>query len=397
LLCIIEIFVLLNSMKITRNIVQDIASQKDKYPILAITGPRQSGKTTVMKQVFPDYTYISLENPDTRLFAEKDPRQFLKQYNSKVIFDEVQRVPKLFSYLQEIVDSSDEMGRFILSGSQNFLLIHNITQSLAGRVALFQLFPFDLQELKASKWIKEDISTQITTGFYPAIYDRDIDPARYYADYINTYIKRDITELVNIHDMELFMKFVKLCAARTGQLLNYNNLAKDASISNNTAKSWLNLLEASYVCFTLNPYYKNFSKRLIKSPKLYFYDTGLVCQLLKIKAKNLMPTHLLYGQLFENLVISEKIKLNNHKSRNEDFYFWRDSHGKEIDLLKEEDGKLTCYEIKSSETIHPRMFKGLDYMGKLAGEENIVKVLIYGGDVSQQRTNYTITSWLDLK
>lgn len=383
-------------MKLPRNIAQEILKYKTKYPALAITGPRQSGKTTVIKQIFHDYKYISLENLNNRTFAENDPKKFLKLYNSKVILDEVQRVPALFSYLQEVLDNSDEMGRYILSGSQNFLLMKSITQSLAGRVALFSLYPFDIYELQDNNLLIEDIPTLITTGFYPAIYDRNIDPTKYYNDYINTYIKRDITELVNIQDMRTFIRFVKLCAARTGQILNYNNLARDADISNNTVKNWLSLLETSFICYTLEPFYKNFSKRIIKSPKLYFYDTGLICALLKIKKEKLNPLHPLYGHLFETMIISEKVKLNAHFSQHIDFYYWRDSYGNEIDLLYEENNKLHCFEIKSSETITNNMFKGLDFMEKIADEEHVVKQLIYGGSVSQERTHYTVSSWKDL-
>ncbi|MBK7230797.1 MAG: ATP-binding protein [Saprospiraceae bacterium] len=383
-------------MPIKRALLSELKTLQAKYPIIAITGPRQSGKTTLMKQAFPKYRYVSLENPDNRLFASLDPKGFLLEYNDLVIFDEVQRVPELFSYLQEIVDTNQKMGQFILSGSQNFHLVKSITQSLSGRVALCSLFPFDLREMKKAKIQKENLAELITTGFYPAIYDRDIDPRRYYKDYIETYIKRDITQLHQIQDMRTFTRFIKLCAGRAGQLLNYSELAKDAGISHTTTIHWLSLLEASYIIFMLPPYHRNFNKRLIKSPKLYFYDTGLLCFLLGITTDNLKPTHPLWGPLFENMIVSEKVKQNAHHSLHQEFYFWRDSHGNEVDLLREEDGKMHLYEIKASSTVNPTMFKGLNYLFNLAEDKIASKTVIYSGNENQNWTDYKVVAWNQL-
>jgi hypothetical protein len=288
------------------------------------------------------------------------------------------------------------MGQFILSGSQNFHLIHNITQSLSGRIALCTLFPLDFYELRKSKLLKSNLSDAMTTGNYPAIYDRDIDPRRYYKDYIDTYIKRDITQIQQIQDMNLFNRFIKLCAGRAGQILNYNDLAKDAGISHTTARNWLSLLEASYIVYTLPPYYKNFNKRMIKSPKLYFYDSGLLCSLLNINPKTFDPRHAMWGSIFENMVITECIKQNAHRSLFRDYYYWRDSHGNEVDLLTEQDGKILLYEVKASTTIKSEMFKGLDYLANLIKDDAVVKTLIYGGNQDEKRTNYNIVGWCNL-
>ncbi|MEL6721567.1 MAG: ATP-binding protein, partial [Bacteroidota bacterium] len=265
---------------IKRQLTSHIQDLLHKYPILALTGPRQSGKTTLLKEFFFDYRYVSLENIDERTFAEEDPNGFLKKYNEKVIFDEVQRSPHLFSYLQTIVDQSGQMGQFILSGSQNFHLLERITQSLAGRVAIFKLLPFDSSELKTENLLASDWKELIIKGFYPAVYDRDLQPSIFYTNYLQTYIDRDVTSLVNVQDKRRFRNFISLCASRNGQLLNINTLSKECGISSPTARSWLSILESSYIIFLLPPYYENFKKRVIKSPKLYFYDVGLAAFLL---------------------------------------------------------------------------------------------------------------------
>lgn len=381
-------------MLVQREIINAIKKLVDKYPIIALTGPRQSGKTTLLKAMFPDYRYVSLENPDVRYFAETDPKDFLKQYDKQVIFDEVQRVPHLFSYIQSIVDDSKIMGQFIFSGSQNFHLMHNITQSLAGRVAIFRLFPFDIQELKNAKLLQEEYAPQLIKGFYPAIYDRNISPADFYPNYIETYIERDVSELVSIQDMSLFRKFLALCATRAGQILNMSNMANECGISTPTVKSWLSALENSYIVYLLQPYYKNFSKRIIKSPKLYFYDTGLLSNLLKINDISKINNQSIKGALFENMVISEYVKQINHKSmRHIDPWFWRDSHGNEVDLLLEKSQHAEIVEIKSTRTVIPDLFKGLNYFSDLMKDDNLEKTLVYGGAENQQRKAGRVVSW----
>jgi uncharacterized protein len=384
-------------MPVSRTLIEEMGIYKNKYPILALTGPRQSGKTTLLRELFPDYTYLSLENPDIRLFAEKDPNAFLKQYPSYCIFDEVQRVPALFSYLQTLVDEQKIMGQFILSGSQNFHLMRNITQSLAGRVALFKLFPFDFDELKSAGLMKRDYVETLLKGFYPAIFDRDIPSKTFYNNYIQTYVERDIAELVNIRDMRTFRVFLSMCASRAGQLLNLNSLANDCGITQPTAKAWISLLESSYIIYLLQPYHKNFDKRVIKSPKLYFYDTGLLCHLLKIREVDQIRLHSFKGNLFENMIISEMVKRNYHRNAMEEFWFWRDSNGNEVDLIRQYDELLDVFEIKSTRTLKPELFKGLDYFHKLAKDEVQSKTLVYTGEESQNRTGVQVMAWNDLK
>lgn len=380
-------------MTIKREIESAIRSLMGKYPIIALTGPRQSGKTTLLKTLFPDFRYVSLENPDNRSFAESDPNGFLSKYNNAVIFDEVQRVPSLFSYLQTLVDESGRMGQFILSGSQNFHLMHNITQSLAGRVAIFRLFPFDLQELNKAGWLTDDYLTNLVKGFYPAIYDRGIQSKTFYSNYVQTYVQRDVSELVAIKDIRLFQNFIALCATRAGQLLNLNSLANECGISQPTAKSWLSALENSYIVFTLQPYHENYSKRIVKSPKLYFYDSGLLCYLLKISSPEQIIAHPFKGSLFENMMIAEYIKRMHHKNEVQDCWFWRDSAGHEVDLVVQNGLTLDLVEFKSTQTIMSDLFKGLQYFENLAKDIPLTKTLVYSGSEYQKRTVADVVPW----
>jgi len=323
-------------MTVFREIGKAIIKFIGKYPILAVTGPRQSGKTTMLKMLFSDYRYVSLENPDHRTFAETDPNGFLKLNNNRVIFDEVQRVPQLFSYLQSIVDDSKLMGQFILSGSQNFHLMQSITQSLAGRVALFKLFSFDFSEMNSAGLLDKNYLKNMLRGFYPAIYDRNIPSKSFYSNYMQTYVQHDVSELIAVKDMRSFQNFLGLCATRAGQLLNLSSLAKDCGISQPTAKAWISALESSYIVFQLYPYHKNFSKRIVKTPKLYFYDSGLLLHLLKISTIEQIQTHSIKGNLFENMMIAEYVKRMHHTNNLKDIWFWRDSAGHEVDLLIDE-------------------------------------------------------------
>ena len=381
---------------IERQITSSIKEQQDKFPIIALTGPRQSGKTTLLKNLFSGYQYITLEDLNLRAFASDDPLGFLGQYNSKIIFDEVQRVPSLFSYLQGKVDGSGEMGQYILSGSQNFQLLNNITQTLAGRVALFKLLPFDFTELNQYNLLDNSFIQASIKGFYPAIFDRGIDPKVFYANYVQTYIERDVTELLNIRDLNLFRTFLGLCAARAGQLLNLSGLASECGISHSTAKAWLSILESSYIVFLLPPYFKNFNKRLVKSPKLYFYDTGLLNFLLGFRTKEELEIDQLKGHVFENLIVAEYYKQNYHQYLHQDFYFWQDSNGHEIDLLYLKARAYHIYEIKSGQTVQSSFFKELDRFEELASPEKVYKNLIYGGNESQARTHYKVMSWKHL-
>ncbi len=382
---------------INRNISTIVLALKDQYPILSITGPRQSGKTTFLREFFKDYRYISLENKDEREFATKDPNGFLKKYDKKVIFDEAQNVPELFSYLQTKVDESREMGKFILSGSQNFLLLQNITQSLAGRVAIIKLLPFDFNELQEAKMLKENWMEMAVKGFYPALYQRNINPRIYYNNYLETYIERNIRMLQNVHNLEVFRKFLKICAHRIGQLLNINHIANECGISQPTAKSWLSLLESSYIIYKVSPYFDNFSKRVIKTPKMYFYDTGLLCYLLGIKNADELSDNILRGSIFENMMVTEIQKQNYHNYLLKDYYFWRDSNGHEVDLLEINGNNFEMFEIKSTQTITSKLFSEMDFLEKIIPNHyKAQKNLIYSGSENQMRTHYKIWAWNQL-
>ncbi|MGY6742207.1 MAG: ATP-binding protein [Cecembia sp.] len=381
---------------ITRHIVQTIKDTLQMYPILALTGPRQSGKTTLLKELFPDFRYISLENPDNRNFASTDPNGFLEEFHSKVIFDEVQRVPELFSYLQSSVDDRNrEMGLYVLSGSQNFHLMHSITQSLAGRVAIFKLFPLDFNEMKGAKLMEDDFIDLSIKGFYPGVYDRNIPPKVFYSNYIETYLNRDIGELVAIRDLKLFQNFIALCATRAGQLLNLNGLANDCGISQPTAKAWLSALDQSYITFQLHPYYKNYSKRIIKTPKLYFYDTGLLCYLLKINSREKLIKNPIKGAVFENMMIAEYVKQMHHQNNVQDIWYWRDVSGNEVDLLVDHGENLEIIEFKATQTIKSDMFDGLSKFESISQLSNLDKKLVYSGTASQNRSMGKLISWKD--
>lgn len=365
---------------IHRELSQKIKELAGKYPIVTLTGPRQSGKSTLLRHLFPDYTYVSLENLDMREFAASDPHGFLKTYPSHVIFDEVQKVPSLFSYLQTHVDTAGEDGMFMLAGSQNFNLLESVNQSLAGRTAILRLLPFSRKELHEAGELPAAIDEQIFTGFYPRIYDKKISPADYYPSYIETYVERDVRQLLKIVDLNKFIRFVRLCAGRTGQILNMTSLATEAGVSAGTVNGWLSVLEASYICYRLEPNFNNFNKRIVKSPKLYFYDTGLVCNLLGLTSVGQVANFYMRGALFENLVINQFIKESLNLGQKPDLTFWRDSQGNEVDLISQQGLDMTAYEIKSGATFNPEYFKGLTRWGQLsdtpAGRLNV----IYNGE-----------------
>ena len=381
---------------IKRLLEHKIRQLAKKFPVVSVTGPRQSGKTTLIKSMFPDLRYESLEDPDTRLFASNDPRKFLGS-EKKMIIDEIQRVPELFSYIQTITDNTNIPGQYIISGSQSFLLNQHISQSLAGRVAILNLMPLSISELKDYGTPVKDYEKLIYNGFYPRLYDRVIDPGDFYPNYIQTYIERDVRLLQNIHDLTLFVRFLKLCAGRTGQLLNMNSLANDCGISPNTAKSWISVLEASYIIFLLQPHYKNYNKRLVKMPKLYFTDTGLASSLLEIHSEKQLSTHFLRGALFENLILSEFIKRRYNDGLKNNCYFWRDNKGVEIDCIIEKSNILTPVEIKSGDTFNMDFFKQLNYWNKLADNNIENSYVIYGGDSTRHTKDGTLLRWRDVE
>jgi len=383
-------------MNVGRVLKRPLVFYLEKYPVIALTGPRQSGKTTFLKDEFPEYRYVNLENPDTRNFAETDPSAFLKQYDKYVIFDEVQRAPLLFSYIQTLVDDSRIMGQYILSGSQNFQLLQNITQSLAGRVALFKMLPFDFTELKSAGLLDSDFTVNMQKGFYPAIYDRNIPSKMFYSNYVQTYIERDLTEIIHVRDLKLFRNFISLCAARAGNVINLNSLATECGISQPTAKSWLSVLESSFIVFQLQPYFSNMNKRVTKSSKLYFYDSGLLCHLLKINDAGSIQLSAHKGSIFENMIVAEYVKSNYHLNLLRDFWFWRDSAGHEVDLLWQDDERLNLVEIKATQTIMSDLFKGMSYFENLLPQIVKSKSLIYAGLENQKRTNENVVSWYNL-
>lgn len=388
------------------------------FPILGVTGPRQSGKTTLVKKLFSDKPYVTLEDPNERQFAQEDPKGFLKRFEAGAIFDEAQRWPELFSYLQGMVDEDRQPGRFILTGSQQFNLLAGITQSLAGRIGMTRLLPLQRAELKSASALKMDldnINTQILRGAYPAIYsthqplaNSDTNQNQYrqdwFASYVTTYIERDVRQLVGVQDLATFQRFIKLCAARTGQLLNLTSLAGEAGVSPTTAKSWLSILETSDLIYILSPYYQNFGKRLVKAPKLYFIDTGLAAWFLGVRDEETLAIHPLRGALFETYIVTEHLKQRYNKGMPADLYFWRDSNGYESDLVYEVttqvDGKSTLklqtIEIKSGATITSDFVKAGKRTGKFAGDFAITPQLIYGGDESYQRSGIHFLSWKDL-
>jgi uncharacterized protein len=361
------------------------------FPVLFITGPRQSGKTTLAKALFKNLPYVLLESPDTKRKALNDPRQFLDSFPNGAILDEVQNVPELFSYLQEMVDENRKL-RFVLTGSQNFLLNEKITQSLAGRTGLATLLPLSLSELKKPKTFLE----VILKGFYPAIYSEGIRPGLFYPSYTQTYLERDVRQMKNIGNLSQFDTFLRLCAGRVGQIMNLSSLATDAGVSVNTIKAWLSILEASYLIVLLKPYYKNFNKRLIKSPKLYFTDTGLACHLLGIKTEEQLSTHYGIGALFENLIIMEFLKHRFNQGERDGLYYWRDSKGLEIDLLIDNGTNLQAIEMKSGKTFNADFLKNIRSWAIHSKVKATNSFIIYGGDSSQRLKEGNLVSWRNL-
>lgn len=377
-------------MMIKRDAQHTLEKLSTSFPVVIITGPRQSGKTTLATMTFPCKPYISLENIDYREAASADPREFLARYPSGCIIDEVQHVPMLVSYLQEIIDFDATCGKWILTGSQRFGVLSGISQSLAGRAAYLELLPFSLNEITGN-----DLDQVLVKGLYPPVYDRDLDPGTWAQNYIRSYVERDVRMLVNVRDLSTFRRFLRLCAARTGQLLNLTNLAADAGITHNTAKAWISVLEASYIVFLLQPHHRNFRKRLIRSPKLYFHDTGLAAWLLSIDSDRSMNISPARGALFENLIISELIKTRLNRGRQSNLFFWRDRTGHEADIIIDRGNSLIAVEVKSGSTIAGDTLAGLRWWGDLSGEESLN--LVYGGDSSYTRDRLSILSWKDIK
>lgn len=386
---------------IKRLITSQIDRLKKGFPVIVVTGPRQSGKTTLIRKIFPDYQYFNLENPETLSIVENDPAGFINANTQKIIIDEVQRVPQLVSYIQAAVEEQKNMGNFILSGSENLLISEKVNQSLAGRAAYINLLPLSIEELRSHEHVSHNVYSQIFTGFYPAIYDKDIKPVDYYNQYIATYVERDLKQMSNISNLSLFRKFLALLAGRIGQLVNTSSLANDVGVAPNTIENWISILEASYLVFRLQPYYENYGKRYIKSSKIYFTDTGLACRLLGLSSATEVGKHFLVGGLFENFIIVELKKHILNHSKSAKLYFFRDSNGNEVDLLI--DGGLTQIpiEIKSGATFSTEFLKGLEYWQKLISNQPYTKpslpgFVIYNGAQVHTSQNYELLKWSNL-
>lgn len=381
---------------IFRQAAQTLHQLARGYPVLAITGPRQSGKTTLARAVFPDKRYVSLEDPDERAFADEDARGFLQRFPDGAILDEAQRCPALFSYLQGRVDADRVMGQFVLTGSQQFDLLAQITQSLAGRVGLVQLLPFAYPELKAAGVGPSDLNRLLWQGLYPPVLDREIDPTVWYANYVMTYVERDVRRFLEVRNLSQFQRFLRMCAARNGQLLNLSSLGSDCGISHVTARSWLSILEACYILHLLQPHHANFGKRLVKAPKLYFYDTGLAAYLQGIRDPDQLSIHPARGALFEAFVVGELLKHRYNQGLPSNLYFWRNNVGDEVDVLAEEGGALQPVEIKSGQTLVGDHLAGLKKWLGIAGRAAIEPRIVYGGDETVTRFGIKALSWREI-
>lgn len=393
---LISIFYELGAMMfIRRKMTEELKKLAKQFPVIALYGPRQSGKTTLSKMAFEDYKYVNLEKIAERRFAEEDPEAFLEGLKDEkgVILDEVQNVPDLLSYIQAYVDENEKPGFFILTGSQNLLLNEKVSQTLAGRVAILTLMPFSVGELLEESMLSKDYMEAVFKGSYPRVIARNYSPLKWYPSYIDTYIERDVRQIKNLANLSQFRQFLELCAGRIGQLLKVSSLANDCGVTVNTANSWLSILEASYIIFMIRPHCKNFNKRIIKSPKLYFYDTGVACSLLGIKSEKELLSHYLRGGLFESFIISEFMKYEFNRGEHPRIYFWRDKVGHEVDCIIEDIDKLIPIEIKAGKTINANFFDGLKYWNELSGLDPQNGFLIYGGDEIQKRSVANVLSW----
>jgi predicted AAA+ superfamily ATPase len=380
---------------IQREAQYKLAQLGDTFKAIAVIGPRQSGKTTLVKVTFPEKPYLSLENPDTRNFALEDPRGFLQNLPNGAILDEVQRTPLLFSYLQEILDNSNQKGLFILTGSNNFLLQESISQSLAGRVGYLNLLPFSVKELLSENLLPETDEEVMVNGFYPPIYDQRISSLDWVPNYIKTYIERDVRQIKNVSDLLIFEKFMSVLAGRTSQELNLTSISNEVGVDLKTVQSWIGILESSFIIYLLKPHFQNYNKTIVKRPKVYFYDTGLVCSFLRISNVSQLENHPLKGAIFETMIVIEMVKKYTNQGINPPLFYWRDKTGHEIDLIIDKGNLLTPIEIKSSKTINSDFFKNLKYWNHLSKMNKAV--LIYSGIQEQNRSDGTlITNWKNI-
>lgn len=380
-------------MIIPRNIVTHLKTLGKYYPVISLTGPRQAGKTTLLRELYSDYRYVSFETPETKQAFEADPRAFLKKYDDRVIFDEAQHVPELFSYLQEIVDEDRrKTGRFILSGSQNFLLLKSITQSLAGRVGIARLLPLDMREKKAVGRLRESYLAEILQGSYPGKEIIEEPATLFYSNYLASYVQRDVSGLISPANLSTFQRFLQICAGYAGQLVNYSQISVAIGVSVPTVKSWLSILEQSYLVFLLPPFYRNIPKRLVKTPKLYFYDTGLACYLLRISAAEALDNYYQKGSLFENLIIADAMKTAHHGGKDPWYSFYRDKNGTEADLVYDTPARSILWEVKASATYHPRLTRSLASVAK-QWDTPVEKGLIYTGEIDGTMDEVLVSKW----
>jgi uncharacterized protein len=382
---------------IIRTLSAIVQKNASSYPVVAVTGPRQSGKTVLVKSCFPDRRYASLEDPDIRDFALSDPRGFLATFPDGGILDEIQRAPELLSYIQGIVDDKKRPGMFILTGSNQFLLMKHVSQSLSGRISILKLLPFTISEFAGMEHGDKSVYDFMVSGGYPSVVAEGFAPTEWYKNYIETYLEKDLKDILHVSDVDSFRKLLVILASACGQLLNLSQIGTMLGINHNTVKSWIAALEQSYLVFLLQPYFKNYSKRIVKMPKLYFYDTGLACALLQMRSAGSLSGHVMRGQLFENLIVSEIKKENFHENRLLDFYFWRDHTGHEIDVLFEKEAKAITLEIKSGQTINDDYFDGIRYFNKLSGGDAADSLLVYGGNEGYLRNGVRVLGWRNVK
>jgi len=379
---------------IYRTITKELLTQLREYPVVTVIGPRQAGKTTLVRNVLPDYSYVSLEDPENRQLANDDPKAFLKRFSGKTIFDEVQRTPHLLSYLQGIVDEEGTNGRFVLTGSHQLELRAAITQSLAGRTGILHLLPLSIGELHDAKISFDDFESYIVQGFLPRVYDQHQRPRTAYANYYQTYVEKDVRQLIQLKDVSLFEKFIKLLAGRVGQIINYQSLSNDVGVGAPTIKQWLSILEASFIIFKLPPYYKNFGKRVIKSPKYYFTEIGLLAYLLGIEKNTQVSRDPLVGNIFENLAVIEVLKSRYNQGRNAELYYFRDSNGNEIDLLCKTGDGLVGVEIKSASTWNSSFSKSLTNFSE-SNEKLAGRIVVYSGSRIDLSSGVQVRSYKD--
>lgn len=380
---------------IQRDASSKIKQLAKKFPAVGLLGPRQSGKTTLAKELFPKKPYVSFENQDNILLVTKDPRAFLDQYKTGAIFDEIQRVPQLLSYLQGVIDDQpNKVGLFIITGSQNLLLLESISQTLAGRIAFIHLLPFSFSELASSKHGTQSLNKLILNGGYPRLYDRKIKPVDFYPNYLLTYVERDVRQIKNITNLAMFQRFLKVCASRVGQEVNYTSIGNDTGVDQKTVLSWFGILEASFIAFRLQPFYNNLGKRLTQMPKLYFYDTGLCCSLLELETESHVNTHPLRGALFENLIILELLKARFNNGQRSNLFYWRDRTGNEIDVLLDQSAQVVPIEIKTSATFTSDYVKGINYWKKI--NPNVKKAFVVFTGKTASLDKISILNWKEI-